>query len=138
MYEAKRRPGGIWIPSIRQRWRTGWVILPGTPRWPGQKVHRPHPDMPAVVLCERVIGERQRLDRRPEGIAVCPRCEAKVANMRQREKDQVRRLEVAAAARKTRVRISDPEAVDRHDRSRNASSSVRAARGGLPGLGRRH
>lgn len=116
------------------KWGTGWVVLAGTARTPGAHQHRPHPDRPAATVCDRVINDVQVHRHRLARVPVCVRCEAKVAGSRRLEKAVARRAQEANARAKRTRRVVD---VDAYDRANAASSSVRAARGGLPGLGRR-
>ena len=105
--------------ELRRAWRTvGWVVLAD-----GRRAHHPHPQRPGEVLCGRtqdpaIPVQRQQPEQRP-----CQRCG-----------DVLRREQESRGIRT--IVISSPEAVDRYDRGRLRSSSVRAVSGGLPTLGR--
>ncbi len=117
---------------VRQRFKTGWVALAPTARWPEPAVHRPDPDRAGHVMCGRKIGEHPVEAARPAGVRECCPCTMRIARARKRALAALHR----SAQARQRIRL-DPDEVDRHDRERERGSSVRAASAGLPGLGRR-
>jgi hypothetical protein len=105
--------------ELRRAWRTvGWVVLAD-----GRRAHHPHPQRPDHVLCGRVLDPAISVQRQQPTVRPCQRCS-----------DVLRREQENHGIRT--IVISSPEDVDRYERGRSRSSSVRAVRGGLPTLGR--
>jgi hypothetical protein len=121
---------------MSSRWSTGWVILPGTSKTPGEHLHRPHPDRRESSLCDRVVSGRPVYPMGsgflPADLPACVRCEVKASRGKARDH---RREKQAEADRKW--------AEERRDKARREKygayqpGSVRAYGAGLPGLGRR-
>ena len=102
---------------MRNRWSTGWVLLPGTPKFPQTVWHRPHPDDPDRTVCGRSCkGVPVKREGTPKKRARHDLCELRAEEARDREQRAAQRD---------------------HDEREEGAGSVRALRGGLPGLGRR-
>lgn len=105
--------------ELLRAWRrVGWVVLAD-----GRRAHHPHPQRPGQVLCGRVLDPAISVQRQQPKVRPCQRCS-----------DVLRREQENHGIRT--IVISSPEDVDRYERGRSRSSSVRAVRGGLPTLGR--
>lgn len=99
---------------MTSHWSTAWVLLPGTAKLPGDRWHRIHPERPGRTVCGRSCADRPAREMRggktPKG-KKCDLCELRVEEGKTRD-------------RRPAAETSQP-------------GSVRALRGGLPGLGRR-
>lgn len=92
-------------------------MLPATKNAPQVRWHRPHPDHSDQTVCGRSCRDIPRSKSTPKKRLRCDLCEVRAEE---------------AAVRENRAAQAD------HDRRDEAAvSSVRALRGGLPGLGRR-
>ena len=105
-------------------WRQGWIPM-ADERGPdvGFRLHRPLTGFPGYTQCGRLVDTPSALQRRkPSGIPECSACaQAETCN------------DGADATRKGRA----DEMADRADRRRARGTSVRAASGGLPSLGKK-
>lgn len=73
------------------------------------------------------------MEKRPAG-AECGPCCVQIHKARRKA---MREAQQQATGGRRRVKITDPEAVDRYDRARLRGSSVSTVSAGLPGLGKR-
>lgn len=101
---------------MRSRWSTGWVMLPGTKKSPQVRWHRPHPDHPGKTVCGRSCTGLPPGKTTPKKRLRCDLCEVRAEETQARE---------------------ERAAQNDHDHRDEGAASVRALRGGLPGLGRR-
>lgn len=116
------------LRASRPYWRAGWVTDGDGP------AHRLDPLDIARVMCGKsglAVGEVQH--QRPAG-AECGPCCVQIYRAR---KKALRELRNQPATKARRVKITDPDDVDRYDRARMRGSSVTTVSGGLPGLGKR-
>lgn len=108
---AERAPLSVWRSVV-------WVVSADN-----RRAHHPHPERPGQVLCGLKLDASIPIQRKQPFPLPCKRCVDVLG--RQQENRGLRTIVLAS-----------PAAVDRHDRARQAGSSIRTLRGGLPTLGR--
>jgi hypothetical protein len=113
--------------STVNRYNTGWVELPPTPRYPETLVHRPDPDHPQRVMCNRVLPADAEILPDHRALHMCGACNLQVGHRKLADKRAKRRAARLEAEQKA---AAQPQVQPR-------GGSIRALRGGLPGLGRR-
>lgn len=58
------------------------MLLPGTAKFPGEALHRPHPDRRQATICDRVLKGAPVLRQSTPGVRLCSRCEVAVRRSR--------------------------------------------------------